>query len=187
LAPVTPLPGGLGRVAIVARWKPVHLGHAAALRGLCARAREVLVGIGSANRYDVRNPWTAAETREMLQLVLAGQRNSTLLEIPDLDDGPRWRALVVERLGALDAFVTDNPYVAQLLRDDYTVVRPVTLVPPAERVPVTGTAVRAALARGNGWRELVPPEIARFLESRRLDERFRHEFGLQTLALAAPL
>jgi len=53
-------------------------------------------------------------------------------------------------------------------------------------VPVTGTAVRAALARGDGWREMVPPEIARYLASRRLDERFRRGCELQTLALVAP-
>ena len=51
---------------MVARWKPVHLGHAAVLRALCDRGEQALIGVGSANRYDARNPFTVAETREML-------------------------------------------------------------------------------------------------------------------------
>ncbi len=119
---------------MIARWKPVHLGHAAALKALAARGEEVLVGIGSSNRRDARNPFTAVETREMLQLVLDGVPNVTLLDVPDLDDGPRWRAMVVELFGRLDAFVTANPYVARLLADDYPILRPVDLVAPSERV-----------------------------------------------------
>jgi hypothetical protein len=43
--------------------------------------------------------------------------------------------------------------------------------------------VRREMARGDGWRDLVPEEIADYIAARRLDARFRREFGLQTLAL----
>lgn len=176
----------LGRVGMIARWKPVHLGHAAVLRALVARAETVLVGIGSSNRRDARNPFTAAETRDMLQRVLGEAPGVTLLEVPDLDDGPRWRAMVVERFGPLDAFVTANPYVARLLAEDYPILRPVDLVPREERVAVDGTGVRREMARGEGWRSLVPPEVAEYILEHDLDRRFRSEFGLEILALDAP-
>lgn len=173
----------LTRLGMVARWRPVHLGHAPILRALCRRAETALLGIGSANRYNVRNPFTLAETLDMLRLVLADQANYTLIPVPDLDDGPRWRAMMLDLFGPLEGFVTDNPYVAGLLKDDYRLVRPVELVSPAERVPIDGTLVRRQMACGDGWRELVPPEIAAYIMENRLDERFRREFGLQTLAL----
>jgi nicotinamide-nucleotide adenylyltransferase len=176
----------LGRVGIIARWKPVHLGHAAVLRALQVRADELLVGIGSSNRWDVRNPFTAAETREMLERVLARHSRVRILEVPDLDDGPRWRTMVVELLGPLGALATANPYVARLLGDDYRIVRPVDLVPAEERVPIDGTGVRREMARGDGWRDLVPSEVAAYILDRGLDRRFREEFGLETLALDAP-
>jgi nicotinamide mononucleotide adenylyltransferase len=171
---------------MVARWKPVHRGHAAVLRALGARAEHVLLGIGSANRLNARNPFTVAETRDMLERVLGQPSNVTLLEVPDLDDGPRWRAMVVELFGSLDAFVTANPYVAGLLADDYRIVHPVDLVPVTERVPIDGTGVRREMARGEGWRALVPHEVATYIEERGLDRRFRSTFGLETLALEAP-
>ena len=43
--------------------------------------------------------------------------------------------------------------------------------------------VRRRLARGEGWQELVPPEVAGYIEAEGLDVRFRQEFGLATLAL----
>jgi nicotinamide-nucleotide adenylyltransferase len=171
---------------MIARWRPVHLGHAAVLQALAARADELLVGIGSSNRRDVRNPFTAAETREMLALVLPGRPTVTVLDVPDLDDGPRWRAMVVDMFGALDAFVTANPYVARLLAGDYPIRRPVDLVPRDERVPIDGTMVRREMARGDGWRTLVPDVVAAYIVAGGLDRRFREEFGLETLALDAP-
>ncbi|HFD39743.1 MAG TPA: hypothetical protein ENJ31_07860 [Anaerolineae bacterium] len=175
------------RIGMVARWRPVHRGQAAVLRALCDRAAEALIGIGSANRYNVRNPFTLEETMDMIHLVLAGRENYRLIPVPDLDDGPRWRRLVLDLFGPLDCFVTANPYVASLLADDYPLLRPVDLVPPEERVAIEGRMVRRAMAQGDGWRDLVPPEVADYIAARRLDVRFRREFGLQTLALEAAI
>ena len=171
---------------MIARWKPVHLGHLAALHALSARAGHALVGIGSSNRLNARNPFTAIETREMLDLVLGDRTNVTVLEVPDLEDGPRWRVMVVKLFGPLDAFVTANPDVAGLLAGDYPILRPVDLVPVDERVPVDGTGVRREMARGDGWRSLVPEAVASYISERGLDQRFRTDFGLETLALEAP-
>ena len=182
--------GSCARVGMIARWKPVHLGHAPVLRGLCRCAGHALIGIGSANRYDLRNPFTVSETTEMIELVLyqlSGRPSYTIIPVPDLDDGPRWRIMVLEMLGHLDIFFTDNPYVASLLGDDYRVMKPVHLVAENERVAIDGTMVRRRMARGNDWKELVPEPIGDYIVSKRLDHRFRSEFGLQTLALDAPI
>jgi nicotinamide-nucleotide adenylyltransferase len=170
------------RVGMIARWRPVHLGHARVLQALCDKAREALIGVGSANRYNARNPFTAAETIEMIRLALGDRQNYRVLGVDDLDDGPRWRELVKGLFGPLDAFVTENAYVAHLLRADYRILRPIELLPVAKRVPIDGTSVRHALARGDGWRALVPNEVAAFIVAQGLDARLRREFGLETLS-----
>jgi len=171
------------RIGMIARWKPVHLGHAAILRAMVNSGEEVLIGIGSSNRYNARNPFTLDETRDMIQLVLAEFSNYQIIPVPDLDDGPRWRVMVKDLFGELDIFATANPYVASLLRDDYRVIPPVELVPLRERVPAEGSDVRRAMARGDDWESLVPNVIAEYIKSNRLDQRFREEFGLETLAM----
>ncbi|HSN86771.1 MAG TPA: hypothetical protein VL025_08435 [Thermoanaerobaculia bacterium] len=175
------------RLGIVARWKPVHRGHAAVLEALVEQAGEVVIGIGSSNRYDVRNPFTAEESAEMIRRVLGDRGRYSLIPVPDLGDGPRWREMVAGLLGPLDVFVTATAYVRDLLQDVYPVIHPVRLLPPERRIALDGTAVRKAMARGPGWREMVPPAVAALLDERGLAERFRREFGLATLALDAPL
>lgn len=155
---------------MIARWKPVHLGHARILRALAAYADEVVIGIGSSNKYDADNPFTPAETREMIELVQPGL---TVVEVPDLGHGPRWRAMVVELLGPLDLFVTANAYVRSLLLEDYRVVHPVHLLSAADRVAVNGTMVREAIRAGEPWEHLVEPVVAEYLRSRGLVERVR--------------
>lgn len=171
------------RIGMVARWKPVHLGHLPVLHVLCEQAAHALIGIGSSNRYNARNPFTLDETADMLTLVLARYDNYTLIPVPDLDDGPRWRLMILDLFGSLDAFVTANPYVAHLLMEDYPLIKPVALVAEAHRIAVDGTMVRCEMARGGDWQTLVPPQIAHYIQDRQLDERFRREFGLETLAL----
>jgi nicotinamide-nucleotide adenylyltransferase len=174
------------RLGMVARWKPVHLGHAAVLEALLERAGEVVIGIGSSNRYDLHNPFTLEETSEMIRRVLGASGRYTLVPVPDLGNGPRWREMVAGLLGPLDLFVTANTYVRDLLQEVYPVIHPVRLIPPERRIALDGTAVRKAMARGEGWRELVPEAVADLIDERGLANRFRREFGLATLALDTP-
>jgi nicotinamide-nucleotide adenylyltransferase len=177
------VPIRVDRLAMIARWKPVHLGHAAVLEALVARARHVTIGIGSSNRYDASNPFTANETVAMIRIALADCDRYTIVGVPDLGHGPRWRAMVLELLGPLDLFVTANPYVRNLLRADYRVVHPAWLVPREHHIAVDGTMVRRRMALGEDWRALVPPAVAELLESRGLVDRFVREFGAETIAL----
>lgn len=176
--------GKVGRIGMVARWRPVHLGQAAVLQAICDRAEEALIGIGSANRYNLRNPFTAEETMDMIRLVLDDRANYTLLPINDLDDGPRWRKMILKLFGPLDLFVTENPYVTSLMAEDYSVIRPVSLLSDEEKIAVNGTLVRRAMAEGDGWQEMVPTAVGKYIIDNKLDQRFRREFGLQTLAMS---
>jgi nicotinamide-nucleotide adenylyltransferase len=170
-------------LGFVARFRPLHLAHAAVLDALCESADEVAIGIGSSNRYDGRNPFTAVEAADMIDAYLGARAGMRVVDVPDLGNGPKWRVMVRELLGPLDLFVTANPYVRDLMTGIYTVAHPRDLVSRERHVAVSGELVRRAMARGAGWRDLVPREVAELLHERGLVERFRREFGLSTLAL----
>ncbi len=175
-----------GRIGFVARFRPPHLAHAAILAALAREAETLVVGIGSSNRRDLDNPFTGEETADLLRPLLPEGRFELHL-LPDLYDGPRWAAMVRERFGEIDRFVTANPYVRSLVEGFWTVEHPLALLAPSERVAVDGKAVRRAMARGEDWARLVPPEVARALRTQGLVRRFREEFGLETLAREAPV
>jgi cytidyltransferase-like protein len=175
----------MDRIGLVARFKPVHNGHAAMLEALCEEADHVVIGLGSPNRFDRRNPFTKEESAHMIERVLSPRfKNYELVAVPDLDDGPRWRELVRATFGELSRFVTANAYVASLLEGVYRVAHPASFVPEEKKVPLDATMVRAAMAQGEGWRSLVPGSVERYLDEEGLVARFRQDFGLATLALA---
>jgi len=182
----------LGRTGFVGRFKPLHEGAARALDALCEQASEAIIGIGSANKYNQRNPFTANEVRGMLDAYLAPRHtNYRIIEIPDfahlpgMSDGAPWATHVRDAYGTLDTFVTGNPFVQRLLTPTYNIIHPSNIIEREKWIRLRATDVRIAMARGDGWEGLVPVEVATYLKERKLDERFRAEFGLATLGLLA--
>ena len=184
----------MGRVGVIGRFKPLHLGGARMLDAICEHATEVIIGIGSSNRYGLRSPFTVEETEGMLRAYLEPRyTNFTIIPVPDYGhvkkyaDGKKWVENTVRLYGALDVFVSGNPYVTKLLAPHYTIIHPATLIPKENHIMLCATDVRQAMARHQEkeWRTLVPNEVASYLDSHGLVERFRKEFGLETLARGA--
>ncbi|MBR9703450.1 hypothetical protein GOV10_05395 [Candidatus Woesearchaeota archaeon] len=170
---------------MVGRFRPPHLGAVKMLEILCKYSREVVIGIGSANKYDVRNPFTAAETKEMLDYVLGPQfTNYRVVLIDDYghcaggEDGHLWREAVKETMGELDYFISGNPYVQSLLKDYYEIVNSLDVVREFYVPIVTkGSAVRSSIAKGGwDWQSSVPPAVSEYITSRGLDKRLQRDF-----------
>ncbi len=176
------------RLGVIGRFKPPHLGAVTMLEAVCTAADHIIIGIGSSNKYNVRNPFTVTETREMLEAVLPEKNNYLIVEIPDYAqdpeyaDGQRWKHDIITSYGTLDAFVTGNPYVKQLLEDTYTIIHPATFIPKEQHLMLRATEVRLRLAQNNHWETYLPAAVATYIKEHHLDERFRKEFGLETLA-----
>ena len=169
--------------AILGRWQPAHLGHQAALHALCEQFGQVIVGIGSSNIHNYRNPFTLDQVRDMLLLILEDYDNFKLTPIPDTMDDRQWCEFVTDNFGKPDRFVTANPYVKSLLNKEFSIAHPSEFIPEEKKVPVSGTMVRREMARGDGWKEFVSPKISAYILENKLDESFRQKFGLQILAL----
>lgn len=186
----------LGRVGLIGRWKPLHIGGGNLLEEACSQADHVLIGIGSSHddalgipyKYSLRNPFTPQETKGMIDAFLEQRfTNYEIIYIPDFahepehSDGQKWRNYVKRTMGRLDHLITGNPYIDALLEQDYHIIQPTKIIPPEKWRYVNATIVRLEMARGEGWREFVPPEVERYLDENSLVERFRKEFGEATL------
>jgi nicotinamide-nucleotide adenylyltransferase len=179
------------RVGIVGRFKPLNNSGHRLLEQLLSTADELVIGIGSCKSYDVRNPFTAEETHEMIERCLR-PRNYSVLYIPDFghleggQTGELWTQYVLGAYGELDAFYTGNPYVAALLAPHYTLIGPAQQGSSFGNPPwIKSSRVRYEMAKGGDWESLVPCQVSDFLKSAGLLERFKQEFGQATL-LAAP-
>ena len=175
-----PEPPGL--VGIIGRFKPFHLGHEALLRELCRSAGRVRIGIGSANRYGPRNPFTVGETCEMIHAVLSGASYDLVPlddygHLPEYADGSRWRQQVVGAFAGCSWIVSGNPHVAGLLGPCFRVLHPIEVLPPERWVSTSSSAIRKAMAAGRDWQRHVPAPVAKYMEENRLVARFRREFA----------
>jgi len=178
----------LGKVGLVGRFKPLHKQAAYMLESVCENANHLTIGIGSSNRYDARNPFTANESEDMINSFLSlNFSNYNIIHIPDFaqikkyGDGQKWKEYVVENFGKLDYFISSNPYVLGLLKDSYSLLGAFEMVPPEKRQRMKGTGVRIEIAKFGDWEKFVPEPVAKYLKENNLIQRFRDEFGLETL------
>ena len=181
----------IGKVGLIARFKPLHIGGAYMLEAICEHADEVLIGIGSSNKYNLRNPFTAQESEDMVHAYLGGRFNNySIVHIPDFAQDPqyangeKWKKHVVKTFGTLDHFISGNGFVKELLQDTYTIMPSYDLIPEQKRTPVRSTEVRIAMAYElDLWKEMVPKEVSEYIITNELDKRFLKEFGEETQLL----
>jgi nicotinamide mononucleotide adenylyltransferase len=176
-------------LAVIGRFKPLHIGGQHMLEAVCTAAEHVIIGLGSCNKYNIRNPFTSDESQAMIESALSTQfKNysfrhiSDFAHIPKYQDGQRWREEIKQQFGTLDGFVTANPYVTKLLETDYAIIHPIDLIPKHNWIYLNATMVRAAMAKGDDWKHYVSSPVEQYIRDNKLDLRFRKEFGLATLA-----
>lgn len=178
-----------GTAGFIGRFKPLHQGAALVLETLCQQAESVKIGIGSANKYNPRNPFTAEETEGMIRAYLSPRFSNFQIfyipdfgQIPDYADGEKWKEHVVGELGRVDYFVSGNPHTSSILESAYTIIHPNEIIPAERYVQLRATEVRVEMAKGSErWKELVPTEVVKYILDQRLLERFQQEFGKETL------
>ncbi|MBU1198390.1 MAG: hypothetical protein KKF46_02315 [Nanoarchaeota archaeon] len=177
-------------IGLICRFKPLHNGAASMLEAACENAEHVKIGIGSSNKYNIRNPFTAEESKDMVDAFLSEKYSNysfhfilDFAHIPKYKDGQRWTKEIFKQFGFLDGFITMDTYVIELLKKDYNIIDPFSII-TKKQAPVRGTAVRIEMAKkGDNWKQYVPEEVIDYLEKNKLVDRFRKEFGEQTLEL----
>lgn len=169
------------RALVVGRFQPVHKGHVALLQRALEDCQEVVVGIGSsAAKTSLRNPFSAAERRQMLTACFPADVASgrlRIIDVPDIHDPPRWAAHVLALSGPVNrVFGNDDDTLALFEMANLPVVR-TGLV---ERERFQANHIRVQLAEDDpAWRKAVPAPVLALLESWGAGRRLR---GLEAMA-----
>lgn len=179
------------KVGVIGRFKPLHNGGKVLLETLCEQAEHVIIGIGSINKYNVRNPFTADESREMIHETLRPKYdNFSFVYVPDFahmpehSDGKRWAHEITKQFGSLDGFFSGDAYVTELLKEHYQIIQPQDIIAQDRRVKIRASQVRLEMALHDGhWKEHVPKAVLQYLEQKHIVERFQKQFGLATISL----
>ncbi|VVB77999.1 Nicotinamide-nucleotide adenylyltransferase [uncultured archaeon] len=171
-----------GRVGLIGRFKPLHNGNSALLESVCRNSDSVIIGIGSSNKYDLRNPFSAKESIEMIETFLSSKfANYSFIELIDFGNDKKWKSAVISHFGNLDYFITGNAYVTEILKDTYKILHPFEIVPEFKESELNSSKVRIEIAKDRNWKPMVPASVANYLQEKKIIERFKREFGKQTL------
>ena len=163
------------RGLLVGRFQPFHGGHLGLVRAILARRPDdrLLVGIGSAEEsYTWKNPFTAGERYEMISRALAEAKleGVEIVPVPDIGRHALWVRYLEGLLPHFDRVYTNNPLTRLLFeKAGYDVEG----LPLLHRRRFEGENLRRRLASGRGWKELVPPAVARYLASLEAPARLR--------------
>jgi nicotinamide-nucleotide adenylyltransferase len=141
---------------LIGRFQPFHLGHLDAVKFALSNVDELLIGIGSSNRFnEKRNPFTADERREMIESSLDGVtlKKVRIYYIPDVNDHERWTHHVDEIVPSYDMVFSNDEFTHTLFgKRGIKVIS----VPLKQREILSGTDIRGKIRDNLDWSGLVP-------------------------------
>lgn len=163
------------RAVFIGRFQPFHIGHLDAVKQILQECSELIIAVGSAQySYTLENPFTAGERIEMIRIGLeaAGldMRRIMIIPVPDIGEHSIWVARLKSLLPKFDVAYTNNQFVKLLLEDQNIPVKEPKLL---NRDELNATNIRALMIRNEDWKRFLQPEVAKYIEDIRGDERIR--------------
>lgn len=141
---------------LIGRFQPFHLGHLDAVKFALSSVDELLIGIGSSNKFnEKRNPFTADERKEMIESSLDEStfKKIKIYYIPDVNNHERWTHHVDEIVPKYDVVFSNDEFTHMLFgKHGIKVIS----VPLKQREILSGTDIRVKIRNDQDWAELVP-------------------------------
>lgn len=135
------------------RTQPPHVGHIRMLENACKKADFVTIGIGSSNKLNSSNPYTADERRLMLDYSLRdlGISNYDFVNVPDFEDDSNWVNYILTNCGltSKSSIVSGNDWVKQIFEPNYSVIHPFEIIPEVEIEDISATRLRDMIRAEN--------------------------------------
>jgi nicotinamide-nucleotide adenylyltransferase len=150
------------RALLIGRFQPPHLGHLELLKRLAERFEHVVIVLGE-RKIDHDNPFTARKRLRMLKVALAaeGIHNYSLHVVRDVGDCRRW-ANGIARKAKFDVVFSNSSRVRKLFGSMGFEVRRCR-----RYYGISGKAIRAAMAAGKPWQQLVPAAVLEQIDPKR--------------------
>ncbi|TBR22426.1 MAG: nicotinamide-nucleotide adenylyltransferase [Candidatus Nitrosotenuis sp.] len=141
---------------LIGRFQPFHLGHLDAVKFALSSVDELLIGIGSSNKFnEKRNPFTADERKQMIESSLDETTlgKIKIYYIPDVNNHERWTYQIDEIVPKYDTVFSNDEFTHTLFgKRGIKVIS----VPLKQREILSGTDIRVKIREDQNWFGLVP-------------------------------
>ncbi|MFH1586233.1 MAG: nicotinamide-nucleotide adenylyltransferase [Candidatus Diapherotrites archaeon] len=161
------------RGLIVGRFQPYHLGHHNAIKNILKEVDEVVIVVGSTmESYLEEDPFTAGERVEMISRALKAEgifEKCFIIPVPNVDEYALWTGRIRSYTPNFDVVYSNNPLVKKLFEADGVEVRKMV----SNRREIDSVKIRKAMMNGTEWKQLVPKEVADYLNKLGAVERLK--------------
>jgi nicotinamide-nucleotide adenylyltransferase len=106
---------------IIGRFQPFHKGHLYLIKKALKQSEKIIIGIGSANVKDEKNPFSFNERKK--QILTALRKNKLLNKVKKIvplddypDDNDYWLKQLKKKTGFFEVVFSNNDYVNGILQ-----------------------------------------------------------------------
>ncbi|HMS22959.1 MAG TPA: adenylyltransferase/cytidyltransferase family protein [Candidatus Levybacteria bacterium] len=149
--------GKYKKALIVGRFQPFHLGHKYLVERALEFADTVIIGIGSSNIKDDKNPYSLEVRKKFIQEFLIQEKLSSkvfgIISIEDVPNDDEWFGIIEKKIKGIDVVVGDNEWVNGIFEKRNF---PVVKIGYLKRNILTGTGIRKNIKEKKSWEERVP-------------------------------
>ncbi len=167
------------RGIFIGRFQPFHKGHLSIINEMekAENLEEIIVGIGTSQcSHTNYNPFTSKERETMIRRSVKGKKLLHIVEIPDINDFPKWVEHVEKLSPKFDVIYSGNTIVKKLFEGKGYETRPKS----DNYKEINATKIRELMIRGENWEVYVPKETAKYINSIDGVKRLRNVTGKYT-------
>ncbi|MBW2967871.1 nicotinamide-nucleotide adenylyltransferase [Candidatus Woesearchaeota archaeon] len=149
-------------ILILGRFQPLHKGHLKVISDAYGKDRDMVIAIGSSQESKTKdNPFSAQERRKMIDSTLKKHGIVTrIVTVPDIPDDDAYVDHVIRCIGARpDKVITENPTTDLLFSK-----KGIGVDKTERHFDLSATNIRNRISKDQPWKDLVPEDVAVFIE-----------------------
>lgn len=150
---------------VIGRFQPFHLGHKYLIERSLEICGNIIIGIGSSNISDAKNPYSYIERKKFIQEFIKEEGIEKhvikIVSIPDHPDDTIWLSRLIDKTGKIDASIGDNAWVNGIFERANV---PVVKIGLFKRRTLEGTKIRKLMQEDGKWEDRVPISIQMLLK-----------------------
>ena len=150
---------------VIGRFQPFHLGHKFLIEEALKVCDKIIIGIGSSNITDGRNPYSYRKRKQILSEFVKHEKmqNRVLKIIPIVDhpDDDVWLKILHKKIKNVDVVIGDNEWVNGIFEKAGTAVIRIGFL---DRERLEGKLIRKLMDENKKWEDRTLSYILPLLE-----------------------
>ena len=166
---------GMKTALLIGRFQPFHFGHLYLIRRALAASDRLIIGIGSSNMTNVKNPLSWRLRKKMLERVIKEEKLDgkikKIIPLKDFFNDEKWLNNVLKRTGGFDFAVGNNDWVNRIMKKGR---KEVMTVPYYKRYLYEGEKIRGLISNAKPWESRVPGYLIGDIKRELEKIRYKH-------------